>query len=73
VLVALTKSRDPRVLAQLRAEAIDPLLEMARWRSIGHAEAALLVLGRIAGMDEDALTKLIEAGQVNAILSRFDR
>jgi hypothetical protein len=73
VLVALTKSRDPRVLAQLRAEALDPLLEMARWRSIGHAEAALLVLGRIAGMDEDALTKLIEAGQVNAILSRFDR
>jgi hypothetical protein len=32
-----------------------------------------LVLGRIAGMDEDALTKVIEAGQVNPILSKFDR
>lgn len=73
VLVALTKSRDPGVLAQLRAEALDPLLEMARWRSSGHAESALLVLGRIAGIDENALTRLIEAGQVNTILSEFTR
>ncbi len=73
VLVALTKSRDPHVLAQLRAEALDPLLEMGRWRSIGHAEAALLILGRMAGLDEDALNKLIEAGQVDTILGKFDR
>jgi hypothetical protein len=73
VLVTLTKRRDPRVLAQLRAEALDPLLEMARWRSIGHAEAALLILGRMAGLDEDALNKLIEAGQVDTILGKFDR
>ena len=45
LLVALTKSRDPKVLAQLRAEALDPLMEMARWRSVGHAEAALSILG----------------------------
>jgi hypothetical protein len=73
LLVAPTKSRDPNVLAQLRAEALDPLIEMARWRNIGHAEAALSILGRIAGIDEDTLDKLIEAGQVDNILAKLIR
>jgi HEAT repeat protein len=73
VLVALTTTRDPRMLAQLRGEALDPLLEMARWRNIGHAEAALTVLGRMVGIEEDALNKLIDAGQTAIILGKFDR
>lgn len=73
VLVALTRTRDPRMLAQLRAEDLDSLLEMARWRNIGHAEPALTVLGRIAGIEEDALDKLIDAGQTATILGKFDR
>jgi hypothetical protein len=73
VLMALTTTRDPQVLAQLRTEALDSLLEMARWRSIGHAEAALTILGRMAGIDEDTLNKLIDAGQTAAILSKFER
>jgi hypothetical protein len=73
VLVALTTSRDPQLLAQLRAEALDPLLEMGRWRSIGHAEAALTILGRMAGIEEETLTKLIDAGQTATILGKFDR
>jgi len=54
----------------LRAEALDSLLEMARWRSPGHAEAALTILGRIAGIDEDSLTKLTDAGDAAAIIAR---
>jgi hypothetical protein len=73
VLVALTTTREPQLLAQLRADALDPLLEMARWHNIGHAEAALTVLGRIAGIEEDTLEKLIEAGQTATILGKFDR
>jgi hypothetical protein len=46
---------------------------MGRWRSIGHAEAALTILGRMAGIDEDALNKLIDAGQAATILGKFDR
>jgi hypothetical protein len=68
LLTALTKSRDSKVLAELRSEALDALIEMARWRSDGHAEAARLLLGRIAGIEEDRLNKLIDAGQVDAIL-----
>jgi hypothetical protein len=71
VLVGLTSRRDQRVLAQLRAQALVPLLEMGRWRNIGHAAAALTVLGRIAGIDEDALSKMIEAGERDPILAKF--
>jgi len=73
VLVALTATREPQMLAQLRADALDPLLEMGRWRSIGHAEAALTILGRMAGIEEAALTQLIDAGQAATILHKFDR
>jgi hypothetical protein len=71
--MALTTTRDPQALAQLRADALDPLLEMGRWRSIGHAEAALTILGRMAGIEEAALEQLIAAGQTATILGKFDR
>jgi hypothetical protein len=73
LLLALTKRRDPRVLAALRTQALDPLVEMARWRNTGHAEAALSILGRIAGFDEDALHKLIDAGRADTIISKLNR
>jgi len=73
LLMTLTKSRDPKILALLRAEALDSLLEMARWRNLGHAAAALSILGRIAGIDEASLEKLIEAGHVDTIVGEFAR
>jgi hypothetical protein len=72
LLVALTKNRDPKVLPSIHVEAIDSLVEMARWRSLGHAEAALSIVGRIAGLDEDALNKLIDAGQSDTIISKLN-
>ena len=73
MLAALTNSREPKLLTLLRTDALDSLVEMARWRSAGHAEAALLILGRMAGLSEDSLTKLIEAGQAETILSKLNR
>jgi len=32
-----------------------------------------MILGRMAGIEEEALNKLIEAGQTGAILAKFDR
>jgi hypothetical protein len=72
VLVALTNSRDPRLLSLLHTDALDSLVEMARWRSVGHAEAALTILGRMAGLSEDSLNKLIEAGQADTIITKFN-
>jgi len=73
LLEALTRRRDPRVLAQLRSSALDSLLEMSRWRNIGHASPALSILGRIAGMDEDRLNVLIRNGKVEEIVGAFTR
>jgi hypothetical protein len=40
---------------------------------MGHAEAALWILGRIAGIEEDALNQVIEAGQPEAIIVKLNR
>jgi len=70
-LAALTASRDPKVLDHLRVDALDALLEMARWHGIGHAGAALTILGRIAGIDEQTLQTLLASGDVTPILAKF--
>jgi hypothetical protein len=73
LLMTLTESRDPKVLALLRSEALDSLVEMARWRSAGHAESARRILGRIAGISEEELNKLIKADQTEAIINAVNR
>jgi hypothetical protein len=70
---ALTKNRDPELLRQLRASALDNLLEMARWRSAGHAASARMLLGRIAGIEEGRLLKLVASGDVQAIVNSLGR
>ena len=54
-LAAVTERRDTALLARLRRAALPALIEMARWKSLGHASGALLVLGRIGGMSEDEI------------------
>ena len=56
VLWALSKSRDPKLLAQLRDRAMPGLIEIARWDS-GHAMSRM-ILGRIAGIDEQSLARM---------------
>jgi hypothetical protein len=68
VLYALTTKRDPAVLGKLRSGALDNLLEMARWRSEGHAFTARVILGRIAGIEDARLFELAKNGQVDAIV-----
>jgi len=68
VLNALTSKRDQIVLNKLRSGVVDNLLEMARWRSDGHAFTARMILGRIAGIEEARLVDLAQKGQVDAIL-----
>jgi hypothetical protein len=68
VLEQLSRGRDPRLLRQLRARALDALTEMARWRGAGHAQQARLILGRMAGIEEGRLRRLEAAGQVDEII-----
>ena len=52
-VMELTEGRDPARLAALQAEALQPLIDMARWTSEGHAMPGLLILARMAGLSDD--------------------
>ena len=69
LLFSLTGSRAPKLLAELRSEAVVPLIEMARWRSYGHAYAARILLARIAGIDEEHARKLAKADNADEIIN----
>ncbi len=51
-----------------------PLVEMARWKSEGHAMAAFIILGRIAGYSDEAAEAAWHRGEreevIGAALSR---
>lgn len=49
VLLALTEKRDQKLLLLLKNEALESLIDMASWKSEGHAMAGYMILGRIAG------------------------
>ena len=53
VLEGLTKSNQPDLLQQLRDHAMPDLIEMARWKSAGHAFGFVMILGRIAGWSDE--------------------
>ena len=69
LLDALSAGRDPRLLACLREQALTSLIEMARWSFSGHAYSSLMILGRIAGIDEEALSALVAKRDVQRILT----
>jgi HEAT repeat protein len=72
LLISLTASRDAKLLKQLREEATDALIEMARWRFTGHATFARRLLGRIAGIEEAKLETLIN-NQPDTIIAAAQR
>lgn len=74
LLVELSEQRTPKLLAALRAQALQSLLEMARWRSPGHAYYARVLLGRMAGIEETRLQKLaLDNRQVDLIIKAVER
>ena len=68
-LMALSAGRDPELLARLRKQALVPLVEMARWKSAGHALAPFIILGRIAGSPDDAIFAAWDRGDREAIIN----
>ena len=68
-LLQLTESRDPTLLTELRDRALDSLIEMTRWKSPGHAYMPFFILGRVAGMSEDAISAAWERKDPEAVVS----
>ena len=69
LLVILTRGRNPRLLRVVRLEALDSLVEMARWRDPSHASDARTILGRIAGIEERRLGEMVASGNVDEIIN----
>lgn len=70
LLQVLTTSRNPKVLTELRSQALAPLIEMAKWHDSGHAAFYRIILGRIGGIDEARLKEMAQKNdQVDAIIA----
>jgi len=67
LFLGMTASRDPALLKMLHDQALEPLREMAQWKDFSHAATSLMILGRIAGIDEKRLGRL-DASMVGEIL-----
>jgi hypothetical protein len=72
-LVNLTESRDARILDQLRERALPAIVEMARWKSLGHALPAFLLTGRIAGLPEQEIQDAWSKGEREGVLGQAAR
>ena len=68
-LAELTESRDPSLLSKLRKEALPSLVEMAQWKSMGHAWSSLMILGRIGGLSEEEIQKDLEQGNREKVIA----
>lgn len=62
VLRSLTESRDPKLLGRLRGEALDSIIEMARWKDLGHALDGVVIFARLAGTTDD---KALDASRIS--------
>ena len=71
LLMYLTRTRDAKLLRQIRAEALTPLIEMARWKDPPHALFARMLLGRIAGIPEERLVELSNADNAEEIIKEL--
>lgn len=71
VLMMLTESRDPGLLAELRQRALASLVEIARWKSPGHALPAFAVLGWVAGLTDEELRESWTCGDREAAIERM--
>lgn len=69
-LSELTESRDPNVLDQIRERALPSLVEMARWKSLGHSLPAFLILGRIAGLPDDDVQAAWSKGDREPVIAK---
>jgi hypothetical protein len=72
LLARLSSARNPRLLDRLRSEATRSLIEMARWENPGHAYPFIVLLGRIAGLEEARIRQLIDNRKVDEIITAVE-
>lgn len=71
-LTAITEKRDEKLLQQLKAGALPALMEMANWKSKGHAVLAYVLLGRIAGVPEEEIFASWNENRKQTVLKKLN-
>ena len=67
-LMQLTESRDPALMAALKAKAFDALVDIAHWTNPGHAAAGIFILGRMAGIPDAEAYAMLERGEAEKVI-----
>ena len=67
-LVNMTEKRDVKLLERIKERAVPELVEMARWKSLPHALPCYILLGRVAGIEEQRLMDEWGAGHREKII-----
>jgi HEAT repeat protein len=70
VLGGLTDGGDPATLAALRERALPALVEMARWKSPGHALGPFVLLGRVVGLSDRESKEAFQRGDREVVIAR---
>jgi HEAT repeat protein len=71
VVFAMAQGRNPEILRELRSHAAKSLIEMAQWYK-GHAFAARMILGWIAGIEDQKLHQLADEEPPTALLNAVE-
>lgn len=75
-LVPITEDRNAETLAMLKDRALDSMVDMARWKHLGHALQGFILLARTAGWEEKRIQDTWAAGThlqaVDEILKGFE-
>ena len=69
-LVNLTEKDAASTLEQIRARALDSVLEMARWKTLNFALPAFILAGRMAGMTDPAIQDAWTKGEREAVIEK---
>jgi hypothetical protein len=67
-LMQLTESRNPALLAALKARAFDSIVDIAQWTNPGHSMAGVFMLGRMAGIPDPDINAMFERGERDKII-----
>ncbi len=67
-LVSLTE-QDRAALDQVRARALDSVVEMAQWKNLRYALPSFILAGRLAGMNEQEIQKAWTSGDRQTVIA----
>lgn len=68
-LVTLTEQNGREALDQIRERALDAVVEMAQWKNLRYALPPFILVGRLAGMNEQEIQKAFSSGDRQSAIS----